>query len=90
MFYFNVSAFVGEDGKLEEGNYDDNDVVRTIAIAQKFDVVTVLLYEKRNATKLQFSLTGKSKAGDHMSVSRLESFPLVDVRTPRNVILNII
>jgi hypothetical protein len=70
MFYLNTSVMVGSGGKVEEGEYDDAGVLRTVAIAQKFGVVTVLLYpEPANATTLAFRLTGKTSNNTKVTVS---------------------
>ena len=71
MFYFNVTGLIGSGGKMQEGKYDEHDIIRTVAIAQKFSVVTVVMYPGKNATTLGFTLVGKTANDTKVQVSNV-------------------
>jgi hypothetical protein len=59
-----MSTLCGPDCKVTEGTYDDPaEVIRSLAIALKFKVITVLLYPDKNETNVHLSF--KAKIGDN-------------------------
>jgi hypothetical protein len=59
--YFNLSDVFDSDVNIEEGSYEENDAVRSVAIAKKFRLVTIVLYAGHNATTLTVHISGKHK-----------------------------
>ncbi len=67
--YFNLSSIFPNNASIEEGNYNENDAIRSATLAQKFKTMTLIVFDKYNATKLSFKLKGKSEGTD-ISVSK--------------------
>ncbi len=68
MAYFNLSNIFPNNASIEEGNYAENDAIRSATLAQKFKTMTLIVFDKYNATKLSFKLKGKAE-GAEVSVS---------------------
>ena len=55
--YFNLSRILSEEGSsLHNAYYQDNSIIRTIAIGKKFNVLTVVLNPNMNKTQLNFTI----------------------------------
>lgn len=66
IFFMNLSSLLVDDAVITEASYNQSDVLRTAAVALKFKVMTVVLHENHNKTKLSFHLKGNR--GDETSV----------------------
>ena len=67
VLYFNTTVLAGgESGYVTEGSYEEDGIIRSVSVARKFHVVTVVLMPNRTATALNFTLVGKN--------ARAESF----------------
>ncbi len=65
MAWFNLT---GVYESVEEGSYDDNEAIRSATIAQKFCTMTLVVYDKYNATTLHFALKGKTASNESLTV----------------------
>ncbi len=63
-----MSQIFLNNASIEEGNYDENEAIRSATLAQKFKTMSLIVFDKYNATKLSFKLKGKSE-GTEISVS---------------------
>lgn len=55
--FFNLTTILSEkDSFIHSAYYDDNSVIRTIAVAKKFHVLTVVLYTNMNKTQINFTV----------------------------------
>ena len=68
--YFDVTSLFGKTGVVSESFYGVNDIIRTVAIAQKLKIMTLILFKKHNATTLQFTLGGKDGGERKLEVGR--------------------
>ena len=66
--YLNVTSLVGEEGSITEGTYEEIDAVRSVSIAQKFKVVTIVLHKNHSDVNVSVTLQGKDKNGDSFEV----------------------
>ena len=57
--WFNLTGIFGSNSSVDEGHYEENGAVRSATIAQKFKTMTLIVYDKYNATTLHFRLKGK-------------------------------
>jgi len=65
-----MTRLFGHTGLINDSYYEKNDVIRTVAIAQKLKVMTLLLFPKYNATTLKFFLEGKDTKENRIQVRR--------------------
>lgn len=54
--YFNYSSLVTDLESVDEGFYEEDAIIRSVSIAQKFQVVTLVLHSNHSATVFNFSL----------------------------------
>ena len=55
--YFNLSTILREkNSAIQNAFYDDNKVIRTIAVGKKFNVLTAVLYPNMNKTVINFTV----------------------------------
>ncbi|XP_052260463.1 N-acetylglucosamine-1-phosphotransferase subunits alpha/beta-like isoform X1 [Dreissena polymorpha] len=54
--YFNLTSLLVNNFTLKGAFYDDNKAVRTIAVAKKFSVLTIVCYSNMSSTRVNFSL----------------------------------
>lgn len=71
MAYINLTALFGGEVTISEGTYDENEAVRSVAIAQKFSVVTIVLQKNLSSILLNISLKGSRDGGQNVEVSLL-------------------
>lgn len=57
VMYFNLSALIGHLGSIASGLMDENAIIRSVSIAQKFKVITLVLYSNHTTVSLNFSFT---------------------------------
>ena len=67
--WFNLTDIFGANCSVDEGNYEENEAIRSATIAQKFKTMTLVVYDKYNATTLHFRLKGKLGVNDTTVVS---------------------
>lgn len=58
LIYFNLTDLLEPGGKITSAKHDRSSAVRIAAVANKFKVMTLLLYPDGNATTLKFYLQG--------------------------------
>lgn len=68
--YCNLSQILGVNGTVAETNYmyEDLDIIRSVSVAQKYKVMTLVLYKDKNATTLSFSLNLKNSNNSESQV----------------------
>ena len=66
--WLNLTGIFGANCSIDEGHYDENDAIRSATIAQKFKTMTLIVYDKYNATTLYFRLKGKFGQNDTIMV----------------------
>ena len=55
--YFNLTTILKEkNSAIQTAYYDDNPVIRTIAVGKKFNVLTAVLYPNMNKTMINFTV----------------------------------
>jgi len=55
--YFNLSGILSNKNvTIRQAFYDDNKIIRTIAVGKKYQVLTVVLFSDMNKTTLNFHL----------------------------------
>ena len=55
--YFNLSGILSNKNvTIRQAFYDDNKIIRTIAVGKKYQVLTVVLFSDMNKTTLNFQL----------------------------------
>ncbi|WAR03055.1 GNPTA-like protein [Mya arenaria] len=55
--YFNLTHLLPDKNTtLKDAFYDDNKIIRTIAVAKKFHVLTIVLYSNMSKTEINFTL----------------------------------
>lgn len=55
--YFNLSTLLSvKDSSIHRSYYDDNSVIRTVAVGKKFNVLTVVLHANMNKTQINFTV----------------------------------
>lgn len=55
--FFNLSYILSNKNmSIQNAYYDDNKAIRTIAVARKFKVLTVVLHANMNGTAINFSV----------------------------------
>ena len=55
--YFNLTTILKEGGSsVHNAYYDDNKIIRTIAVGKKFNVLTVVLNPNMNKTQINFTM----------------------------------
>lgn len=57
--YFNLSVFQKSNYSITEGFYEENAVIRTIAISLKYSIIGIVLHPNHNSTNLTISLKGE-------------------------------
>jgi len=60
VVYFNLSTIIGDLGNINEGMYDQDPIIRSVSVAQKFKVVTIVLHANHTAVVLNFTLIGRN------------------------------
>ena len=56
--YFNLTTIMTDRGSIESAEYQKSPIVRAIAVANKFMVITMVFNEGHNKTKIQVHLKG--------------------------------
>ena len=59
LAYFNLTSFLRIKGTPEEGSYNESSMIRSVAISQKYKVLTLVLYPDKNTTTLELTLKAK-------------------------------
>ena len=67
-FYFNISKLLGENGTITKATYTESTVIRTVAVALKFRVITVVAYNNKSAEKVNITLTGTDSKSNSFQV----------------------
>ncbi|KAH9518792.1 hypothetical protein Btru_006280 [Bulinus truncatus] len=62
--YFNLSGILKDKNKVTSAVYSTDTIIRAVAVANKFKVMTVILNKDHNATVLVFDLTYKVNANE--------------------------
>ena len=57
--YLNISSLLPHDGTVEDASHTEDNVVRAVAVAQKFKVIAFVLYDGHNETQLNFTVKVK-------------------------------
>ncbi|KAF8795915.1 N-acetylglucosamine-1-phosphotransferase like protein [Argiope bruennichi] len=57
--FFNLTEFLNSNYTVTDGYYEENPVIRTIAISMKYSVIGIVLYPNHNATNLTVILKGR-------------------------------
>lgn len=57
--YFDYSSLISDLESIEEGFFYDDSMIRSMSIAQKFKVVTLVMYANHSNSAFNFSLHGK-------------------------------
>ncbi|XP_050410392.1 N-acetylglucosamine-1-phosphotransferase subunits alpha/beta isoform X1 [Patella vulgata] len=63
--YFNLTGVFGMDGMVTSAVYNSSVIIRQVAIANKYKVLTLLLNDNHNKTLLVFSLKGHDGNKSH-------------------------
>lgn len=58
--FFDYSTLVSDFESIEEGFFDEDSMIRSMSIAQKFKLVTLVMYANCSNKALNFSLHGKN------------------------------
>ncbi|XP_076114277.1 N-acetylglucosamine-1-phosphotransferase subunits alpha/beta-like [Mytilus galloprovincialis] len=58
IVYFNMTTLMTDKGSVESAEYEKSSVVKAIAVANKFKVITMVFNKGHNATKLHIHLKG--------------------------------
>ncbi|XP_061181061.1 N-acetylglucosamine-1-phosphotransferase subunits alpha/beta-like isoform X2 [Saccostrea echinata] len=56
--FLNLTELIGSEGSILSAGHNKSDVVRSASVANKFKVITILLYSDHNRTAVSFKLKG--------------------------------
>ncbi|KAK3581579.1 hypothetical protein CHS0354_031927 [Potamilus streckersoni] len=59
--FFNMTNFMTTFGAIDTAEQDENKVIRAVAIAKKFKVMTFVIHSGHNETRIYFQLNGKKE-----------------------------
>ncbi|XP_064599893.1 N-acetylglucosamine-1-phosphotransferase subunits alpha/beta-like [Liolophura sinensis] len=76
VFFLNLSSLLVDDAVITQASYNQSEALRTAAVAIKFKVMTVVLHENHNKTRLSFHLKGNR--GDETSMFEYNFTMVVD------------
>ncbi|XP_012941088.1 N-acetylglucosamine-1-phosphotransferase subunits alpha/beta [Aplysia californica] len=79
--YFNLTDLLGEKGKVVSAKYESSDILRAAAVANKFQVLTVVMKKEHNATMLKLFL--EYQKADNVTL-KLNLTVDVDTSVPRS------
>lgn len=58
IVFLNLTDLTGSEGSISSATHNKSEVVRLASVANKFKVITVLLYADHNQTAVYFQLKG--------------------------------
>ena len=58
MVFFNLTSIVTERGNVESAEYEKSSVIRSVAVGNKYKVITMVFNKGHNLTTLHFHLKG--------------------------------
>lgn len=63
--FLNLTDLIGSEGSISSATHNKSEVVRLASVANKFKVITVLLYADHNKTTVNFQLKGHTGNNSH-------------------------
>ena len=78
--FLNLTELVGSEGSITSASHNKSDVVRLASVANKFKVITIILYSDHNETTVYFHLkchTGNES--DAFNVCTINSYKKMEI-----------
>lgn len=73
--FLNLTDLIGSEGSILSATHNKSEVVRLASVANKFKVITVLLYADHNKTAVYFQLKGHTgNDSNSFNVRTFQSF----------------